>query len=210
VGAFYRPTAKLNFIAGNTVRIQKVKAYCGTDNIDNRIQSAYFMKRNIINLNPVNLRLRFCNPGKNGKGTFFCPVPYSRFFYEAADLPPGIMLMNTGLTLMSMIVRYMIMMFVIVMFVMFVISMAVIFMLLCMVIRSSGYIHCRVKAANAAPFIGKKFQLPSVYPKFPQFRTENFPVNSKVNQCSKRHVTGNTGIAVKMQGFQNKTPLVSL
>jgi hypothetical protein len=80
VRALYRSPAQLDRPGSNSIRAEYVKAYCRSYYIDDRVQSAYFMKSNLAGAYAVDFGFRFRDAGKNCNGALFRARVYGGIF----------------------------------------------------------------------------------------------------------------------------------
>jgi hypothetical protein len=105
MGAPYRAAPKFHLAAGDPFRLQHVQADGGAHDVDYRIQGPDLVKGRLVNIGPVDLGLRFGDPGKNIHRPFLRPRRQTGFFDEAPDfLPPGMAVPTVFVVMMVMVV----------------------------------------------------------------------------------------------------------
>jgi hypothetical protein len=230
VSAAYRAAAKFHHSRADPVRGKHVKTDGGSHNVDNRIQRADLVKRNLVNRNSVYPGFGFRDPRKNIQRAFFRPFLYGRIFNNAADVfPVPVMVMIHGMVFMFVIMSVIVfvIMFVrivmampvtaiigivMVIFTMFVMTFMMMFVMIIImftiliVFAKSFNFYQSSGSGNAASFIADKLKLPSAQVEFFQLREKQRRIRSQIHKGAKGHVAGNTGKAVKMQSLHRHAP----
>jgi uncharacterized protein (DUF983 family) len=173
VSALYRTAAEFNFPAGDAVWFEYVEADSRTDDVNDRIKRANFMKGNLIHHFSVNFCFSLSDAGEYGERPPFCSLADAGLLNESANVFPC--------TMMVVFVRVIVMMgvcFIMMVRVRYIVMMLVCFivvMLLMRVITMRDVIgltiqlnHC-VHTTNAAALITLKVQMPAIYAEFAQF-----------------------------------------
>jgi hypothetical protein len=153
------------------------------------------MEGDVIKRDPVYLRFRLGNPGKNSQGPFLCSGAQPGVFYQLSNILPGtVSAMGMLMKVIMLVFMRMIGIALIVCMMMIVMCMAMAVVFLMMGIIMDNVVgpvfqfYNGMNPGYTAPIFPDKFQLPPFKAEFGEFGPQYGRINPQVHQRSQDHI----------------------
>jgi hypothetical protein len=184
VGAAYRPASQLDRPGGDPVGVEYVEAYRRPYHVDDRVQSAHFVKGNFAGSNAVNLGFGFGNAGKDRQSAFLRARAQGGFFDQRLYVAPRtvrvsavslrrimsviiiiiiVMVLMIGIIMIMMVVVVVMTTVAAVLITITIIIIIIIIIIVGNVIRFAFQFHGGAETAKTAALILNKIQFPAGY-----------------------------------------------